>query len=477
MTSSRFDRFTATAAVCACGAVAAEHAGRGGGLLPWMALVQTACFAWLLADALWRRSPWLRNARAWRRYPLDPLLLLYPWLLIGGQGYGGWGTAVRLLLLGYAAVSRWPRSDPLAALLHGRPTRMAATGFAGAIAFGTILLRHPDAASAALPMPWVDALFTATSATCVTGLVVHDTATYLSRFGQSVVLVLLQAGGLGVMTLSISLLALPRRRMGIRRAALAQEMLEARTRVDVRRLVRFVLLMTFAAEAAGACLLFAAWAPRFDSVGETLRHAVFQSVSAFCNAGFSTFSDSLVRFRTDRATNLVMAALVVTGGLGFPVVRDLLRRVRPARRSGPRRFRAPLGAQSRAVLSVSGFLLAAGTLLVLVLERRGALAGMGAEARCWSAFFQSVTARTAGFHTLGIASLAPATLWVLMALMFVGASPGSTGGGIKTTTVSVLGSVVRAGLRGRQDAEIGRRTVPPWRSAGPSRCCACRCSA
>jgi trk system potassium uptake protein TrkH len=216
--------------------------------------------------------------------------------------------------------------------------------------------------------------------------------------------------------------------------------------------------MALSVELSGAVLLVICWWGRFDSVAQTVYYSVFHAISAFCNAGFSTFSDSLVQFRFDLATNAIVAGLIVIGGIGFMAVRDLLgvhsRRNQQGRRVGRLRV------QTRVVLGVSALLLVAGTVLFYVTENHHQFAGM-APAEAWLASaFQSVTMRTAGFNTCDMSSLTGGTILVALVLMFIGASPGSTGGGVKTTTVAVLSAAVAGVFRNREHTELARRTIP-----------------
>jgi trk system potassium uptake protein TrkH len=366
---------------------------------------------------------------------------------------------VRQVVIVFMVISRTRKANKLVSLLGLKPAQLMLTSFAAAICIGTVLLMLPAATVSGVRTSLVDALYTATSATCVTGLIVKDTAVYFSRFGQCVILALIQMGALGIMTFSVSLAIFARKRVDMQRQIEMQEMLDQDTIASIKDLLTFIVRMAFAFELAGAVGLFFAWRGKIGGDGVTAFHAAFHSVSAFCNAGFSTFSDSLVRFSGDVATNVVVIVLIVFGGLGFTVVRDIIGNVRErAFRRSPRVL--SLRVQTKIVLAVSATLTVAGAVLFYALERSSLLAGAGIKNGILVSLFQSVTARTAGFNTCDFGALSSASLMVIIILMFVGASPGSTGGGIKTTTVAVLWSAIVSGLRKRPDAELYRRTIP-----------------
>jgi len=366
---------------------------------------------------------------------------------------------VRQAVIVFIVISRTRKANKLVSLLGLKPAQLMLTSFAAAICVGTILLMLPAATVSGVRTGLVDALFTATSATCVTGLIVKDTATYFSTFGQCVILALIQIGALGIMTFSVSLAVFARKRIEMQRQIEMQEMLDQDTIASIKDLLRFIIRMALAFEIAGAAALFFAWRGASGANGLTAFHAFFHSVSAFCNAGFSTFSDSLVRFSGDISTNVVIVILIVFGGFGFTVVRDLMSNLRH-RAFGRSPRILSLRVQTKIVLAVSTVLTLAGAALFYALERDSLLAGAGLKNGIIVSLFQSVTTRTAGFNTCDFGALSSATLMVAIILMFIGASPGSTGGGIKTTTVAVLWSAIASGLRKRADATLYRRTIP-----------------
>ena len=345
--------------------------------------------------------------------------------------------------------------------LHFRPHQLMLLGFAACIAVGTFILRLPVSSAGAMPLAWTEALFTSTSAVCVTGLVVVDTGADLSHFGQTVVLVLFQIGGLGIMTLSPLFLLATGGRPSLAALEATRESVGASQASGTRRMVKRVILTTAAIEVVGLLLLFTALVVNRragESVAAVLWSSVFHAVSAFCNAGFGLHEESLAAYRAVWSVNLVVMTLIIVGGIGFPVLRDLSLIVRAKLKGGaiPR-----LTLHSKIVLITTGLLLVAGTLGFMATEWNGkALAGLPVHAKILAAMFQSVTARTAGFSTVSIGVLAPATLFMAVVLMFVGASPCSTGGGIKTSTLGVLGVLAVSKLRGREEPCAFGRSIP-----------------
>lgn len=376
---------------------------------------------------------------------------------VPGAHHPGVFSVVRQVVIAVMLISRIRRARSLVKLLELKPAQLMLTGFLAAIGVGTVLLMLPAATVSGARMPLIDAAFTATSAICVTGLIVEDTATYFTLYGQLVILALIQIGGLGIMTFSVSLAVLLGKKMGVGQRAALRDALDHDTLAGVRRLIRFIVLMTFGFELVGGVCLFLSWHGRFDSVPLAIYHSFFHAISAFCNAGFSTFSGSLMQFQHNAGVNVSICGLIIFGGLGFAVIQGLLGVFRARLGRGPgNRIRL----QMRIVLRMTFFLILVGAALVLVTEWTGQLEGLRTNSRVLSAFFQSVTARTAGFNTMDIGALSSATLFLTIVLMFIGASPGSTGGGIKTTTVVCLWAAVVTSLRNRPHVEMHRRTIP-----------------
>lgn len=331
-------------------------------------------------------------------------------------------------------------------------TTVIACGFALLILGGTLLLMLPASAREGR-VTFREALFTATSASCVTGLIVQDTFRFWSRFGQVVLLVLMQMGGLGVMTVATLMLLLAHRRIGVRQRELLSESLNAPHSGGILGLLRTVVGVTLVCEGLGTALLCLRFVPELG-LGEGVFTALFLAVSAFCNAGFDlcgrweAFS-SLTRYAADPLVSLTVCALIAVGGLGFLVWRDILRfRLRFSRYS----------LHSRIVLLMTGVLLAGGTIGFFILERNATGAAFGWGGRLLTALFSATTARTAGFNSVEMAALSPAGKLLTMCLMFIGGSPGSTAGGVKTTTVFVLLAYAFSQIRVRRSAGVlGRR--------------------
>ncbi len=333
------------------------------------------------------------------------------------------------------------------------PGLLLVSSFVILIAVGTVLLSVPAAAADGHRVAAVDALFTATSASCVTGLIVLDTPHDFSTFGQIVLLVLIQIGGLNIMVLSTFAAVMLGRDLGFRSEAALGTILDLSSPATAFRLTTFIVLSTLAVEAAGAVALGFAWIAHGAAPLEALWKGVFHSVSAFCNAGFALQSDSLEMFSRDPATLLVFGLLIVLGGLGFAVLAGLWWRLRS-------RSWAGLAVQVRLVIITSTVLIVAGWALYLGLEWNRSLAGLSPADRVVNALFQSITTRTAGFNSVAMTGLQPATILIFIMLMFIGASPGGTGGGIKTTTAAVLLAAIPSIAARRSDVVILNRRIP-----------------
>ncbi|NMP36966.1 MAG: H(+)-transporting ATPase [Clostridiales bacterium] len=300
-------------------------------------------------------------------------------------------------------------------LKKASPGRLIVMGFAVIIFLGALLLFMPFSQNDGIDVTFSEALFTATSAACVTGLVVVDPADTFNMFGQAIIASLIQLGGLGFASVAMGTVLLAGKRVTLRERGLVREALNLSTNKGIIHVVKFVLLTTFLIESSGAILSAIAFSKYFSPL-ESLRLGVFHAVSAFNNAGFDILGGfkNLSDYRHDPFLLLVTSALIILGGLGFMVISDVVHK---------RHFRR-FSLNTKIVIETTVFLLASGTFLLLVTERFSLL----------DAFFSSVTARTAGFSSAPFGLFSNAGLFVMMMLMFVGASPGSTGGGIKTTT-------------------------------------------
>ena len=332
------------------------------------------------------------------------------------------------------------------------PARLTIVGFSALILLGTGLLMLPWSAEHDT-IGFVNALFTATSAVCVTGLTVVDTASAFSYFGQATILGLIQVGGLGFMTVSTLLLMMAGRRPSLSGRKALQDTFTHGREHTVPFILREVMIFTFAFEGVGAALMFPCFLPH-GTAGNALYVSVFHSISAFCNAGFSLFPQSLSPYREHWILNWIVCLLVICGGLGFPVLAE----IRDCLVPGGRRL-SRLSLHSKLVLSTTAFLLSAGAILIFFMESRNTLSSLSPPSGILAAFFQSVSARTAGFNTLPIGGMANETLFLLILLMFIGASPGSCGGGIKTTTFSTLFVLGISRLRGHAFPVVFGRTI------------------
>jgi trk system potassium uptake protein TrkH len=354
-----------------------------------------------------------------------------------------------------ARVSPWRIPLPIipAPKQPGFSPLMLVYGFAGVIILGTILLMFPISSKGGQFTSPVDTLFTAASAVCVTGLVVKDTGTYWSSFGQGVILVLIQIGGLGFMTSATLLLLLLGRRIGMRERWLIGQSLGTERLGGMVKLVRRVLVFTVIVEAIGAAIFYVHFSVK-DPTGTAAWKAVFQAVSAFNNAGFDIFGKfrSLLDFQTDTLVILTTAGLVILGGIGFMVVTDVFR---------VRRF-GRLSVDSKIVLVTTLGLLVLGTVVILLTEYGNAetLGPLSFPYKLLNAFFHSVTPRTAGFSSIDVGSMANYSQFFTILLMFVGGAAGSTAGGIKVNTFGMLVATIWSTIRGKEHAGAFGREFP-----------------
>ena len=383
---------------------------------------------------------------------LVPLLDVVPGAL--AQSIAPFGTLSPLLL--FARESAEVASAPLEraegwmdAILVD-PARLLVLSFATISAVGTLALSLPVSATRAGGLAVVDAAFMAVSATCVTGLVVVDTPTALTGFGELVVLALIQVGGLGIMVFSTSAAAILGQRLSLRYERTAVAVVGASSRAGLADTVRRVLLVTLATEGLVALVLFIRFLVRGEAAGQAAWRAVFTAVSAFCNAGFALQTDSLMSYAGDAWVMSAVGLAVVVGGLGPAVVFGVIslrRTVRPS-------------LHLRLVLGMTAILIAVPTVFFAALEYHGAMARPSWLGTVGQALFHAITLRTAGFNAVDPAALQPASFLLMLCLMFVGGNPGSTAGGIKTTTLAVLALHAWSVVAGRPSATIFGRTVP-----------------
>ena len=334
-------------------------------------------------------------------------------------------------------------------------TKIIAVGYVLVIAIGTILLMLPVSGRNHQPVPFMDAWFTATSATCVTGLVTHDTYTYWSSFGQVVLLILVQIGGMGFMTIAVSEMTLTRKKIGLSQRLLMQESVGAPQVAGVVRMSRLILGGTVLFEGLGAVLLSFYYIPRLG-LGKVLYFSLFHSISAFCNAGIDLMgyyqpSSSLTMAADSYLVGITIALLILIGGIGFLVWEDALHwkwRIS--------RYRL----HSKVVLAAAAVLVVGGTLLIFLFEYgKPSMEGKNLGEQILCSFFQAVTPRTAGFNTMDLNRLTPSSQMLMVCFMFIGGSPGSTAGGIKTTTLTILLLTIWTEFKKRKDVELFKRRV------------------
>ncbi|MDA8124857.1 MAG: TrkH family potassium uptake protein [Deltaproteobacteria bacterium] len=333
---------------------------------------------------------------------------------------------------------------------HLTPPRIFILSFALLILAGSVLLYLPFSAGGR-SLSFVDALFSSASAVCVTGLTVIDIGRDLSFAGQGVTLVLFQIGGLGILTFSVIVFGMMGRGISFRGREIIQTTFLNTPRRDFIVIIKGVLQLTFCIEAAGTALLFVRFCQDFPPA-TAFCHALYHAVSAFNNCGYSLFSDNLMSYRGDWLVNLTVMGLIVLGGIGFIVqleVIDLLRGVRKR-----------LSLHTKMVLLTTASLIAAGAVLFYLFEMDCMLKGVPWPTQLLDSLFQSITPRTAGFNTVDIGKLTNATILVMMILMFIGASPGSTGGGIKTTSFTLLLLIIWNRLKGNERVNVMNRQIP-----------------
>ncbi|MDD5593638.1 MAG: TrkH family potassium uptake protein, partial [Candidatus Margulisbacteria bacterium] len=335
-------------------------------------------------------------------------------------------------------------------MLRLRPSFVIVLSFFLVVLTGAILLSLPVASANGTATNFLDAYFTSNSATCVTGLVTLDTGVHFSLFGLIVIMALMQVGGLGYMTFSIFMLLVFRQKLFISQKLAIREALNIYSTKDVILVLRKIFSIVLIVEAAGALILFLRWLPEMG-FGQALLYGLFHSISAFNNAGFALPANfaNLAPYATDIVVNLTITTLIIIGGLGFMVIADILKGKR-------------LSLHSKVVIFTTLALIIGGTLIFLALEYNNpkTIGTMIIPHKVLASYFQAVTPRTAGFNTVDMGSLLPATALFTMLLMFIGASPGGTGGGIKTTTFALIISTIWATLRGFKNTLLYNRRIP-----------------
>ena len=336
------------------------------------------------------------------------------------------------------------------------PTQIMVIGFAIIILIGAILLNMPISTQNGESIGFLDALFTSTSAVCVTGLIAVDTSTYWSFFGQLIIITLIQIGGLGFMTVTTLFSLIIKKRINLKERLLIQESLNQIDLSGLVKLTRYILLTTFFIEGTGALLLSTVFIPQFGILNG-IWYSIFHAISAFCNAGFDLMGvvsgpfSSLTYYVNNFTITITISLLIILGGIGFPVILDVIRNKKLSK----------LTIHSKVVLFSTIVLIAFGMLFILLLEYNNpnTLGKLGFGGKILASLFQSITIRTAGFNTIDLAAMRESSIFVMIILMFIGASPASTGGGIKTTTIATLILTVKSFILEKQDIEVCKRRI------------------
>ena len=336
-----------------------------------------------------------------------------------------------------------------------RPVQVIVLSFVLVISIGTLLLLLPQSKKPGIDLSIVNALFTAASAMCVTGLTVANIANTFTLFGQLIILALIQIGGLGLMTM-VGFFSIVLRNMSLNESLVMRDALNYETLDKIGHMLVSILIITFTIEFIGVISLYLFWIEDFVSIKKTLYFSVFHAVSAFCNAGFSLFQNSFTNYSKSNAFNLIITSLIILGGLGFIVITDIIKVINLKLRKKPARLKV----HTKLVLITSIILIISGTLILFFIENRNLLCSYSIKEKLMISYFQSITARTAGFNTINVCGLANASCLILMILMFIGASPGSTGGGIKTSTFGIAIMSLRSFIQGQQKVEIFKRNLP-----------------
>jgi trk system potassium uptake protein TrkH len=434
-------------------------------------------FFFFLAEKIIRYFNAVSKREYFRMYWFEiPLLAL---VLIAFIGAGRWLTGAPSrefsldavsIYLAFQVVDKLCRGMVYLASTGHNPARSLTTMFVILILAGAGMLMLPKAHNLEL-MNFTDAIFTATSATCVTGLTTKDTGSDFTFFGQAVILFLIQLGGLGIVIFGVVLGLLLGQSMSVRESAAMQDLLSEDALQRIARIIGFIFIATLLIEAAGAICLYPMW----DDVpglvtgsGQKWWASIFHSISAFCNAGFGLLSKNMMDYSHSHQIYTIIAPLIITGGIGFSVLYNLVEvayyRIRSFFQDHSRKVnllkaepRRRLHLQTKIALSVTLFLILSGTAMLWLFEQYSPIPD--ADKRWCSAYFQSVSARTAGFNSVDIGALSEGSKLTLILLMFIGGSPGSTAGGIKTTTFAVVLMVVLATLRKRREVEIFKRSI------------------
>ncbi len=404
-------------------------------------------------------------------------ILVYLWLILAdftlipniSDGFAKQGIhflmlSIKLAFLIGVIIANKRGRHYLTGSLKLRPAESFVIGFLVIILIGSLLLSLPISLTDGNSIKYVDALFTSTSAVCVTGLVVVDTGTFYSTFGQVIIIILIQIGGLGIMTFGSFISLLVGNKMSLASQSTSLEIYDQNSLQSLKDLIRTIIIGTFLIEVAGAVSLFLTIDENtltFPTLGYKAYFSIFHSISAFCNAGFSLNPDSLTPYASNGIINFTIMSLIVLGGIGFPImlnIRNYLTFKMKNRFSGKIHSNVVVKLQTKVVISVTLTLILIGTGLFLLFEWNEIIAEYSIPQKILRSFFQSITTRTAGFNTVDMAGLQETTYLLFLILMLIGASPGSTGGGIKTTTSYVMFKTTMSAIRGTNEvASFGKR--------------------
>lgn len=390
---------------------------------------------------------------------MNLIFFVFVILSIHSPRFAAFLVIIRLMAVGIFRLLDTPFGKAIASQIQLRPSQTLTLSFALLIALSTTLLMFPASTQDGLGAPFLDAFFTATSAACVVGLVVVDTGSYYSSFGQAVILFTIQLGGLGIMVLSAAFAILMGAKLRTRQTRGLSEILDVGSEESLKSLIHAIVTNTILIELSGTLLLFAFWEQPFSSFGNRFWWSLFHSISAFCNAGFGLAKNNLIDFAENTSLCLTIAALIVLGGLGFSVLADVTS-ARAWQVKKPSAIWSRLQLQTKVVLVMTLLLNLIGMLVFLFLEYNHSLASLSISGKLTAALFQPISMRTAGYNSVHIAHFAAPTVLFSVVWMFIGGSPGSTSGGIKTTTTAIAFTAFRAMLLGREEVELLGRRIP-----------------
>ena len=397
-----------------------------------------------------------------RRYVFSLIIFVPVMITWGDIEFVYWLSAVHLfstVISFYEKPTRVKKETPLGASsflfrMSLQPAQVVLLSFAGWILLGALALLLPVSVNPGKSISFVDALFMSTSATCVTGLASVSVVDDLSVFGQVLLLVLLQVGGLGIMTLSSSMAVIMGKNLQMREQVIMHDVLDTSSSEELLKLVSNVIQYTFAIEFVGAMILTIGFYQEGFEIGQSMYYGFFHAISAFCNAGFALWNNNLEDFKFSPLIHFTIAFLIIFGGIGFSVMKDVKEMFQH------KRSIRSLSVHTKIVLVTNTLLLLIGCFYFFFGEFLHAFQDYSMWEKLQLAFFQSTTSRTAGFQTINFNIMQPHCIYLAILLMFIGASPGSTGGGVKTTTFAVLLQSVTATLKGKQDVEFFERTIP-----------------